>query len=34
MKKMIMMALAGLVWRQIQTRMNKRSGNAVPARRY
>jgi hypothetical protein len=34
MKKMIMMALAGLVWRQIQTRMNKRASSRAPVRQH
>jgi len=32
MRKMIMMAIAGFIWKKIQTRMNK--GNAAPVRRY
>ncbi|SHH08931.1 hypothetical protein SAMN05428948_2716 [Massilia sp. CF038] len=34
MRKMIMMALAGFVWRQIQTRMNKRAATRTPLRQH
>jgi len=34
MRKMIMMAIAGLVWKQIQTRVLKRPPVRSAARRY
>lgn len=34
MRKMIMMALAGFVWKQIQNRVFKRTVTGAPMRRY
>lgn len=34
MRKMIMMAIAGFIWKKIQAKLNKQTYNATTTRRY